>query len=139
MFYGQIMMQKYLENPALSFCAIGDAIYDKAPLQVTRFGQGKEIDELIAKMWLEGGGGGNQHESYELAGYFYNHYSKIEKAELPFFFVTGDESYFDKPASNVYEKVLGEKPEGEAVNANKEWKELMKKYNVFHLKKKYDN
>lgn len=46
------MMQKYLTNPALSFCAIGDAIYDKAPLQVTRFGQGKEIDELISKMWL---------------------------------------------------------------------------------------
>ena len=111
------MMQKYLTNPALSFCAIGDAIYDKAPLQVTRFGQGKEIDELISKMWLEGGGGGNQHESYELAAYFYNHYSVIEKADMPFFFVTGDEAYFDKPASNKYEAILGEKPPGEAVNA----------------------
>lgn len=62
----------------------------------------------------------------------------IEKAELPFFFVTGDEGFFEKPPSNQYEKVLGEKPAGEAVNAKKEWKELMKKYNVFHLKKRYD-
>jgi hypothetical protein len=64
MFYGQIMMQKYLENPALSFCAIGDVTSDQAPLQVTKFGQGKEIDELISKMWLEGGGGTGYYESY---------------------------------------------------------------------------
>lgn len=36
---------------------------------------------------------------------------------MPFFFVTGDEAYFDKPASNKYEAILGEKPPGEAVNA----------------------
>ncbi len=38
---------------------------------MTEFGQGKEIDQLISKVWLEGGGGGNQIESYELAAYFY--------------------------------------------------------------------
>ncbi len=32
MFYGQIMMQKYLADPAVSFCAIGDHKHDKAPL-----------------------------------------------------------------------------------------------------------
>lgn len=64
MFYGQIKMKNYLEDPAISFCAIGDAIHDKAPLQVSQFGQGKEVDEMIAKLWLEGGGGGNLKESY---------------------------------------------------------------------------
>lgn len=44
MFYGQIMMQNYLNDPSISFCAIGDATSDEAPLQVTDFGQGKEID-----------------------------------------------------------------------------------------------
>lgn len=44
MFYGQIMMQNYLSDPSISFCAIGDATSDEAPLQVTDFGQGKEID-----------------------------------------------------------------------------------------------
>ena len=53
------MMQKYLEEPSVSFCAIGDHKYDKAPLQITEFGEGKEIDQLISKVWLEGGGGGN--------------------------------------------------------------------------------
>jgi hypothetical protein len=64
MFYGQIKMKDYLHDPSVSFCAVGDVTSDDAPLQVTRFGEGKEIDELISKIWLEGGGGGNQHESY---------------------------------------------------------------------------
>ena len=41
MLYGQIMMKHYLNDPAISFCAIGDATTDDAPLQVTGFGQGK--------------------------------------------------------------------------------------------------
>ena len=41
MFYGQIIMNKYLKDPSLSFCGIGDATADRAPLQVTNFGRGK--------------------------------------------------------------------------------------------------
>ncbi len=32
MFYGQIMLQGYLTDPALSICGIGDATCDYAPL-----------------------------------------------------------------------------------------------------------
>jgi hypothetical protein len=32
MFYGQIMMQGYLDDPALSIAGVGDATCDKAPL-----------------------------------------------------------------------------------------------------------
>ena len=41
MLYGQIIMNKYLKDPSLSFCGIGDATADRAPLQVTNFGRGK--------------------------------------------------------------------------------------------------
>jgi hypothetical protein len=61
MFYGQMKSKDYLSNPSISFCAVGDVTSDDAPLQVTKFGEGREIDELLAKIWLEGGGGGNQH------------------------------------------------------------------------------
>lgn len=136
MFYGQIKMQDYLKDPALSFCAIGDVTSDQAPLQVTRFGQGKEIDEMIAKLWLEGNGGGNSHESYELSAYFYNHYVKYENAEMGFFFLTGDEHFYEHPATADYEKFLGDKVQG-PLNGKHEWKELMKHWNVFMLKKDY--
>lgn len=72
MFYGQLKMQNYLKDPCISFCAIGDAYYDKAPLQVTEFGRGTEIDQLISCIYLEGEGGGNEKESYEYAAYFYD-------------------------------------------------------------------
>jgi hypothetical protein len=52
-----------------------------------------------------------------LAAYFYNHYANIPQSELAFFFVTGDEGYFDHPKVNHYFKVLGAKPNGEVVNA----------------------
>ena len=64
MFYGQIMMKGYLDDPSISFCAIGDHTCDYAPLQIAEFGQGKEIDQIISKMYLEGGGGGGHIESY---------------------------------------------------------------------------
>ena len=64
MFYGQIMMKGYLDDPSISFCAIGDHTCDSAPLQIAEFGQGKEIDQIISKMYLECGGGGGHIESY---------------------------------------------------------------------------
>ena len=70
MFYGQVIQQKYLEDPSVSFCAIGDSDWSIAPLQVTPFSQGLEIDDQIKKIFLEGGGGGNGKESYELLAYF---------------------------------------------------------------------
>jgi hypothetical protein len=171
MFYGQIMMQNYLSDPSISFCAIGDETCDSAPLQVTEFGQGKEIDQLISKMWLEGGGGGNQHESYNLSAYFYANFVDFESLELPFFFVTGDEGYWEDSSADTIKKIFGKGIKGNAelvvehkeeepgffgklfgsskpkpkkqskkgiwLDSDTEWRRLMTKYNVFHIKKEF--
>lgn len=42
---------EYLEEPSVSFCAIEDHKYEKAPLQRTEFGEGKEMGQLISKVW----------------------------------------------------------------------------------------
>jgi hypothetical protein len=137
MFYGQIMTQKYLSDPSISFCAIGDGVYDKAPLQVAEFGQGMEIDQLIAKLWLEGGGGGNGKESYELAAYFYDRHVDISASEIPFFFVTGDEDFFTEMPKTLLAKFGFKEPSG-SFEAGQAWAELKKKYNVFHVRKRYE-
>jgi hypothetical protein len=137
MFYGQIMMQNYLSDPAISFCAIGDSTCDKAPLQVTNFGQGKQVDELISKMFLEGGGGGTDEESYELSAYFYQHHCELKNPEYPFFFVTGDEAFYKKITPNTIEKIMGKNLLKSELNSEKTWQELMKKFNVFLIKKPY--
>ena len=138
MFYGQIMMQNYLKEPTISFCAIGDYTYDEAPLQVTDFAQGSDIDQLLAKMFLEGGGGGSYFESYELAAYFYNNHCELENAQLPFFFVTGDESFYEKIPEKYITRIIGKSPNENSINARDCWKILMKKFNVFLIKKTYE-
>ena len=138
MFYGQIMMQNYLKDPSISFCAVGDATSDQSPLQVSEFGQGKEIDQLIGKMYLEGGGGGNQHESYELSAYFYDHHVELTNVEIPFFFLTGDEGYWEKLSGGTIDNIIGANPHQDFIGKNI-WQDLMKKYNVFLIKKPFTN
>jgi len=133
MFYGQIMMLGYLSDPSISFCAIGDATCDKAPLQVTEFGQGKEIDQLIAKMYLEGGGGGNDYESYELSAYFYAFHTELQNTELPFFFVTGDEHFGSTIYLKEIQNVMGATPQQFPATGKEVWQQLKKKFEVFHV------
>ena len=138
MFYGQIMMQKYLKEPSISFCAIGDYSSDDAPLQITDFGVGKEIDQLISKMYLEGGGGGNGIENYELSAYFYLNHSQLKNTEMPFFFLTGDEGFYDKIPINVVKQIIGSDIQNEELS-NDVWKGIMKKFNFFFVKKEYSD
>ena len=135
MFYGQIMMQGYLTDPSVSFCAIGDVTSDDAPLQITDFGQGGQLDQLISKIYLEGGGGSTADESYELAAYFYLNKCDVINAELPYFFVTGDEHFYPSMQPKYFKEVLG--IQEDKLMSKDVWKELLKKFNVFHLHKKY--
>ena len=137
MFYGQIMLQGYLSDPAVSFCAIGDATCDNAPLQIAEFGQGKQIDQLISKIYLEGGGGGGYSESYELAAYFYSKHYEHDNVELPFFFVTGDEKFYDTVNASIIKDVFGKSCQGTQVRAKDIWDDIKTKFNVFHIHKPY--
>jgi len=138
MFYGQIMIHKYLQNPSISFCAIGDHTSDDVPLQCSEFGQGKGVDQLLSKMFLEGGGGDNQHESYELSAFFYQEHCSLRNHDYPFFFVTGDEGYWDQIQEKALSGVLGSKL-GKNIKAIDVWKKLQTKYNVFLIKKAFWN
>src|SRR5882724_9878616 len=60
-------------HPQLMFMAVGDANSDQAALQVGQFESTAELmDQWLTWSFLEGGGGGQQKESYELALYFLN-------------------------------------------------------------------
>ncbi|MCB0184778.1 MAG: hypothetical protein KDE31_10955, partial [Caldilineaceae bacterium] len=56
----------YLAHPQVLFGAVGDAYTDSVPLQIGQFESGLEMDDDLSKIYLEGGGGGQVHESYEL-------------------------------------------------------------------------
>jgi hypothetical protein len=140
MFYGQLMLQGYLSDPSLSFCAVDDS-HDVAPLQVTDFGQGVQIDQLLSKVYLECGGNGEecQHEVYELSALFYLRHCQLTNAVLPFFFITGDEHFYSFIRSCTVKDILGYEPKEDKEYSIGVWKELMKKFNVFHLHKPFDD
>ncbi len=139
MFYGQIMMQKYLSDPSISFCAIAD-YDDSVVMQCSKFAKASDIDEQITKIHLGGGSGPeNRCEAYELPGYFYNYKVDFENCELPFFFLTCDEEYHGEIDKSYIESYLGVSVEMNTVKGKKIFQDLMKKYNLFVIKKPYNS
>jgi hypothetical protein len=85
----------YLAHPQILIGGIGDATCDRAPLQIGQFESGIEIDQDLAKLWLEAGGGGQRTESYELAMYFMARHTAIDclekRGQRGYLFLIGDE------------------------------------------------
>ena len=67
---GLLQRQGYASDPQIMFGAIGDATCDRVPLQVGQFESDNRMDDDLGRIVLEGGGGGQMTESYELAMYF---------------------------------------------------------------------
>jgi len=92
----------FLRHPQIGICGIGDARqshHELAPLQMGHFeGEGHKMDQWLTKIYLEGGGGGNLGESYEL-GFFVG--ARLVRADAfshglkGFHFTVADEPIFD--------------------------------------------
>jgi len=136
MFYGQLIMKNYCEDPSLSFAAVGDLNCDEAPIQVTPFSQGAAIDSVLAKIWLEGGGGGQNYESYEMAAYFYGTRCEFTVASKGYAFFTGDEGFYPAIIKQDLEKFLGEKAKA-PISTETAFQGLQKFFTVFYLHKPY--
>jgi len=139
MLFGQIMIKKYVDNPAISFAAIGDApCKDEGPLQVCDFAEGNHLDDWIKRLWLEEGGGGTGEESYELAAYYYaKHVSFKNPNNKGYFFVTGDEAYYKLVDKDEIKRICGDDLP-ESISSTYIFRELMKKFHVFFIYPKKD-
>lgn len=145
MFFGQLVIQQYCKDPAVSFAGIGDAKSDRAPLQVTRFAKGTDVDIEIAKIWLEGRGGGNREESYDLACYYY--WSMVDMpfaTSKPFLFITGDGDLYNMVQSQwLRDWVRSDAEDGfdgaEYIGLPELGACLQSRYRVFHLMKPVAN
>lgn len=135
MFYGQIEQKGYLEDFDISFCAVGDAYTDCYPLQVGNFAKGIELDSWLEKIVLEGCGGGQGMESYELAAYYLYKNAKFAKGAKPIIFFIGDEAPYPTVNKSQAEDFDIECDE----NGIEPFKLLRKKVNdnVFMLLNKY--
>ena len=137
MFYGQIMIQKYLQEPGISFAAIGDIKTEAIALQVTSFGHGSEIDNNLSHLVICVSGGGNDKESYDLAAYFYAYQTELKNAELPFLFFTGDEGFWEESSNEEINRLFDIDFKEEKIDSRIVFQDICQKYNVFILRKKY--
>jgi hypothetical protein len=92
----QSIMQKGIKDPQILFVAVGDCECDSYPLQVGQFESGdEELDLWLTRTYLEGGGGGNAGESYNLAyafaGMRTQHDAWDKRRQKGFLFTIGDE------------------------------------------------
>jgi hypothetical protein len=99
-------LQAYLKDgdfcadPQINVGAIGDATSDQYPLQWGQFESDNRLDDQIAAVILEGAGGAQMHETYELGAYMSARHVHLEPYELTgkkgFVFFFGDEMPYDQ-------------------------------------------
>ncbi len=75
------LVKNGIEHPQILFGAVGDAYCDDYPFQVGQFESDNEMERQIANLILEGQGGGNGHESYDLPMYFLSRCTKTDSWE----------------------------------------------------------
>ena len=68
--FEEVYARQPVPDPHVMFMGVGDAACDSAPLQVSQFEADIRIAEQLVDLWLEGGGGGNNSESYTLPWLF---------------------------------------------------------------------
>lgn len=133
---GQIELKGYLDNPGISFCAIGDATCDRAPLQVSQFEGDNRLDEALGRFWIEEGGGGTGQESYELAAYFYSRTNCVRLAQgigkKGYMFFVGDEGFYPSVDAAQVRRVIGDDVT-ENISSVEAFRRLQEKFHAFFI------
>ena len=128
-----LLRKNIVDDPQIMFGAIGDAYTDRVPLQVGQFESSEVMDEDIDKIYLEGGGGGQFHESYSLGFYILANKTSIDcwekRGKKGYAFLIADEQSYDLIKVHVKQII------GDIIEANIPIKTLIQqvqeKYNLF--------
>lgn len=146
-------LQAYLKDgdfcadPQINIGAIGDATSDRYPLQWGQFESDNRLDDQIAAVILEAGGGGQMCETYELGAYMSARHTHLEPYELlgkkGFVFFFGDEMPYDQirrdygryhwGGGGMTLKALTGDDASEDIDTAQVFGELQKKNHVFFL------
>lgn len=136
------LMSKLIElrvDPSLLFLALTDHVYNKTPLQIGQFEANDEtLDMWLTRTYIEGGGGGNNGESYMLAWYFGIYHTKMEnfdkKGKKGFLITIGDEPVLGSIPGSAITEIFGNNLGEKAVYSSADlFKEVCKKFHVYHI------
>ncbi|XTZ13593.1 hypothetical protein ACQSSU_18900 [Micromonospora echinospora] len=133
---GLLLRQGYARDPQVMFGAIGDATCDRVPLQVGQFESDNRMDDDLGKIVLEGGGGGQMMESYELAMYFMARHTVTDSWEKRgrrgYLFIIGDELAYGKVKQREVARLIGDGL-GEDVPLRQVVDEVTRRWDTYYL------
>jgi hypothetical protein len=131
-----LVKRGFIEHPHILFGAIGDAKSDEVPLQVGQFEAGNEMDAALTNIFLEGNGGGQHTESYELGMYFLARHTDLDsvnkRGKKGYAFFLGDELPYKQVSPAEVKKVIGDDI-GEPIPTPSILAELRERFEVFWL------
>ena len=133
---GLLLRKGYARDPQIMFGAIGDATVDRAPLQAGQFESDNRMDGDLERILLEGGGGGQKTESYELAMYFMARHTATDcwdkRRKRGYLFIVGDEMAYRKVKPREVSAVIGgELPEAIPLQAMAA--ELTRRWDTYYI------
>ena len=134
--FEEILERRPVPDPHVMAMAIGDAWCDQAPLQVTQFEADIRVAEQIQGLWIEGGGGGNHYESYDLAWYFAATQTSVDawekRGRKGYLFTIGDEPAPPGLRSQHLERVFGHRDQPDLTSTDI-LRLAEQRWQVFHL------
>ncbi len=133
---GLLLRKAYVTDPQILFGAVGDATCDRVPLQVGQYESDNRMDTHLANLVLEGGGGGQDTESYELAMYFLARHTVIDSWEKRrkkgYAFLIGDERAYGSVKRHEVARLIGDQLT-EDIPVRHIVSELRRRDNVFYI------
>jgi hypothetical protein len=107
------LLEVSVADPQVLFLAAGDAVSDRAPLQVGQFESAeREMDQWLTWTFLEAGGGPVGSESYELALYFCARHTALDcwekRQRRGYLFLTGDEKPYPRVSKQQVKTLIGD-------------------------------
>ncbi len=128
--------QHPVSYPHILCSAIGDCKSDCSPLQVTQFEADIRIIKQLTDLYIEGGGGGNSGESYNLLWYFAARHTVTDcfekRRKKGFLFTIGDDLCHEGLNVSEIDRVFGDKVPYSLSNTEL-LKEAEERYHVFHI------
>ncbi|HEU4349760.1 MAG TPA: hypothetical protein VFR35_18435 [Actinoplanes sp.] len=133
---GLLTRKGYAVDPHILFGAVGDATCDRVPLQVGQFESDNRMDDDLARIVLEGGGGGQKRESYELAMYFMARHTSLDsmlrRGRRGYLFLIGDEMPYPNVKPKEVRAVIGDRL-GEPISTEAVLAELQRTFDVYYI------
>jgi hypothetical protein len=132
----EVFTRKSVPDPHILTMAIGDSECDKVPLQVSQFEADLKIASQLTDFFLEGNGGGNDHESYTFAWYFAALHTQLDcfekRQKKGYLFTIGDEELNPTLYAEKIKQFTSDKPQSD-LSANDLFAMVSKRFNVYHV------